>query len=552
MVLGSGAAGLIYISIQNGFDFTTIRTLVMALAYVWGLALAIYLMGHGLVAIPRKLLRNANYGQKLRRLYSCAPRVFDQLTDATGGLQDLELQLSKLEKRKNGLSPSLQVWVEELADQGGDLEQGSSLPEGTELRTKIPAVITERYLADVTRRLHRARHQHARYAIVWGRLVQEAADTQAIVDSAASRRLEFTKRSAISSVQPYSILSPYMRYVLHVHILRISRIVLATLFSIASISIVWTEVIKSFAPGLSIVSLTIVGTSPKIHAIGFFSQVIASLWISYMCAAALAAISDAKVWRNRALVPRNTYGESACWYAGQVARLTVPLSYNFLTFLPRNVQHKTTFYAFLGRFIDLTPLGKGIDYVFPMFILLPVFASIFNIYGKIRKLLCFGIIEEDDEPEDADTVSWREGRELVEREISGPGSLGLGLAIRPPVYSLPSLPSSRRSTGVDRLPAGSRSPFSAQNHRRSASATPLLESNEGDENALVAFAHRIGNTLTTASPPRFLQDSPLFTRRPRWMGGNGNDEAESSRQEEPNMLRRLFGGGQTFRSRLQL
>ena len=37
---------------------------------------------------------------------------------------------------------------------------------------------------------------------------------------------------------------------------------------------------------------------------------------------------------NRALVKRQTYAESACWYSLQVAKLTVPLSYNFITMLP--------------------------------------------------------------------------------------------------------------------------------------------------------------------------------------------------------------------------
>src|SRR6185437_6808360 len=50
-VLGCATVGLIYITISNGFDFTAVKALVMALAYVWGLFLAIYLMGHGLVTV---------------------------------------------------------------------------------------------------------------------------------------------------------------------------------------------------------------------------------------------------------------------------------------------------------------------------------------------------------------------------------------------------------------------------------------------------------------------------------------------------------------------
>jgi hypothetical protein len=132
------------------------------------------------------------------------------------------------------------------------------------------------------------------------------------------------------------------------------------------------------------------------------------MWIIYMCVCALSSVNDVPTWNQRALVKRNTYSESACWYAGQIAKLTVPLAYNFLTFLPRDIHQNSTFYNFLGRAINLTPLGTWFDYLFPICILLPVCATLFNLYGKIKNVLGFGILE-DDEGEEENTSGFGTG-----------------------------------------------------------------------------------------------------------------------------------------------
>lgn len=79
----------------------------MALAYVWGLILAIYLMGHGLVAIPRRLFRNASLSGKLKRIQSNAAKVHEKMEDAIQNLEDLEAQVVELSQRKTGSARSV-------------------------------------------------------------------------------------------------------------------------------------------------------------------------------------------------------------------------------------------------------------------------------------------------------------------------------------------------------------------------------------------------------------------------------------------------------------
>ncbi|THC88527.1 hypothetical protein EYZ11_012026 [Aspergillus tanneri] len=516
----------------------SIKALVMALAYVWGLVLAIYLMGHGLVSIPRTLFRNASVSGRLRRLQSHAPRLHDRLMDAINDLENLESQVNQLQRRKTGSARDFQDWIEELGESSTPPE-ARSLLQPTEGSDTVPAVITERYMADLTRRLQRARHQRARFVDEWDRLVLTAADLQAIINSSASKKLEFSHSSYRSTSLPrVKFLTPYMRYHVYVHLIPSSRLALGALFSAASVCVVWSELIKSLAPRLSIVTLSVVSYHKNPAPVGFGRQVAASVWLLYMCWAALVGVNDAKVWGNRALVRRNTYGESACWYAGLVARLTVPIAYNFLTFLPENVRLDTTFYQFLGQYIDLTPLGKGFDYFFPVFILLPICATLFNLYGRVKNVCGFGLLEEEEEdlennPAGYGLGGWREGRDLIDRELNGLGSLALSTR-----SGQSPRPSSRADEGTRGFSSSRNSGIEAiRSSRPARGATPVsapLE--EGDQETFFqSFAHRVRNTFETASKPQWLQGDAF--RLPRWMGseGNGGNDGNSG-------LARWFGG----------
>lgn len=539
-------AGLIYITISHGFDFTSLKALVVALAYVWGLILAIYLMGHGLVALPRHMFRKADISGTLRRIQSRAPDVHEKLEDTISHVEELEAQVLQLKQRKTGTARDFQEWIDELGDMVSIPEARAMVNPGiAEAATKVPAVITERYLADLSRRLAHARHQRARYIDEWDRIVQSASDTQAILDSKASKKLDFGRPLPPSSIlQRLSILTPYMRYHLYIYVIPAVRIIIGALFSAASVAIIWSEIIRFPAPQLSAVSLTVIHHPNKTdYQIGFGGQVIAAVWICYMCTCALSSVNDVPVWRQRALVRRNTYSESACWYAGQIAKLTVPLSYNFLTFLPQQIHQNTTFYHFLGRLINLTPLGTGFDYFFPIFILLPVCATLFNLYGKLKNVLGFGIMEDEydeENPSGFGTGGWREGRDLIARDLAGAGGLGITDSPRQSLeQNRPSRTEPRlwvppaEGTFSQATPASRTLPTRAQR--------PELDPEPEEENFFSLFGRRIKNTVDTIDTPKWLQTHPSGIKRPKWMGGSAGNEGGDGSQSGSG-LGRWFGG----------
>ena len=254
-----------------------------------------------------------------------------------------------------------------------------------------------------------------------------------------------------------------------------------------------------------------------------------------MDSCALYAISDVKVWGNRALVKRQTYAESACWYSLQVAKLTVPLSFNFITMLPDEVYRQTAFYQFLGKLIDLTPLGQGFSAFFPCFLLLPVCASAFNIYGRMKTVIGFGVLEDESEenPSGFGTGGWREGRALIDREIQsrggGDGATGnVGLASRGASLDIERRPQ-RQQREVALLPT-----HVQQANRQFNDITNQGESvDEGPRHFYQDFAERVRNTVESVDRPEWVQNLGSAFQTPRWMQ---NDQRGGS------AFGRWFGG----------
>ena len=541
MVFGSCAVGLVYFALQSGVKVTNIKALVMALAYCWGLVLAIYLMGHGLVAIPRQFFRSANVGATLRRIQGCAPAIHDKLEDAVHEVDQLESQVVQLQRQRSSAPRDLQDWIEDLSDLSRRPDiVASSLSALPLSSVSVPSVVTERYLADLTRQLTRARHKKERFLDAWANTVDAAAKAQAILDSSASKALDFGRPAPYASmIERVTLLTPHTRYLLHVRILPVLRCFVGGLFGLASICIIWSELIKYVAPKLSVISFTVVHLPNSDRAtVGFPGQLAAAAWTLYMCAAALSSFNDVKVWGNRALVRRNTYGESGCWYASQTAKLTVPLAYNFITFLPDSVREDTTFYHFLGRLINLTPLGKGFDIFFPIFILVPVCATLFNLYGRVKRICGFDVLEDEDEenPTGYGTGGWREGRDLIEREWNGNSSIAASGRIRSseagaaqdsPVGGRGHLPAIANNPRGRTAPTLSIPPDRTSQRRAQEAlvATDAADPAAASENVFSDFAHRVRNTIDTAGTPRWMKNIGESFKKPNWTanadGGRG-------------------------------
>ncbi|QDS73781.1 hypothetical protein FKW77_005617 [Venturia effusa] len=545
-VLSIGAVGAVYFFLTEGFNFMSLKGLVMALAYAWGLFLAIYLMGHGLVSIPKRLYHNANLSRRLRRLQAQAPRIHDKLLEATDDLGQYEQQVFQLKQRKNGTAAVYKEWIDELDDMT-TVPEARIMASVTSARLPsslppVPHVITDRYLADITRKLKRARHKKIRYLSEWEHLILTASRQQAILDSFSSKKLDFGKASPYASFfEKMTFLTPYTRYLVHSTIIPGVYYLTSFTTALSSIIIIWSELVKGFAHSkLSLIGLTVVHHRDDSRgSIGFAGQCLAAFWLCYMCTCALWSVTEVRVWGNRALVRRGTYEESACWYAGQVAKLTVPLSYNFVTMMPRSISEETMFHKFLGKLVELTPLGKGFSGFYPILVLLPVVASTFGLYGKINSATGFSDVIDEEEG----LGGWREGKALIEREVRGQAG-AVGLAPRAEGGSRDGsfdIPRESRTEAAAAISAATR--VSARSMGTDRQRATQLEDEEGEGNFVTDFAHRVVNTFSAADKPAWLSEG---FKRPAWMGGQP-DYTIGGAESSDSGLSRWFGRGSSVR-----
>jgi hypothetical protein len=271
---------------------------------------------------------------------------------------------------------------------------------------------------------------------------------------------------------------------------------------------------------------------------------ISAAWLLYMCAAALYSVTEVKVWGNRALVRRQTYAESACWYSLQVAKLTVPLSFNFITMIDPTISEGTTFFRFLGRLINLTPVIGNFSAYFPIVVLLPVVATLFNLYGKIKNVIGFGVLEDEHDAPGAGT--WREGRILIERELQADGSQ-LNLASSSLLSS--NEPSPRHSADFNR-PSRMNNTNRVSTARRAATRVPEEDEDTGDRAFFQDVGQRMRNTFDTLETPAWLQEIGEGIKKPRWM--SGSDDGAQGSGDGGNFFTNLFGGNSSNNGNIRL
>jgi hypothetical protein len=187
---------------------------------------------------------------------------------------------------------------------------------------------------------------------------------------------------------------------------------------------------------------------------------------------------------------------------------------------PANPDEKlTTFSIFLGKSINLTPLGSIFNAWFPLFILVPILFTSFDLYSKIKGILGLGdlggwIIEDEDDEDRGEVISVVEGRGILKRE--------LGLITSNYTRSRPS-----RVLGEER-----RTPYSDRVSEE--------DDEDGGENFFAATGHRLWNSISNRVDDLRVQGSESGR-------ADGEEEGLLARIPRPKWLNRGESGVSVWR-----
>lgn len=385
VVLLISVAGAIYLMLEVGLTVGHLKSMIIALSHIYALVLALWLMAHGLIAIPRNRWLEGNLIQDLNHHYLKVPKLVDTLEDTKISFKEEVLQVLILEK--NFTSPSVpenlkhRDWILSLAEQiPRDLRESVSRQYVyDEARSITRHQLTESFVTHLTYNFQTHLNKLRAHTSEYDTVLEAVTRLQTVIDA---RACENPQERAQIMLGLRSRLSPRANFYLQCHVKPVlARLLSLVLFS-ASFVIIQSEFFHSTK--MSLLNTIIYKTGIHNHNL---TQVICSAVVFlYMLFCSLNSLARLKIFNMYRLVPFNSDPVSACFYASYIARLTIPLSYNFITlFTSRN----SIFEEWYGKSIHLTGLFNLMNNWIPRLLLIPIVLTTFNVYERLKKRLGF-------------------------------------------------------------------------------------------------------------------------------------------------------------------
>lgn len=387
IILGVSALGMIYLMLEVGLSLGHVKLMIIALSHIYSLVLALWLMAHGLISIPRNLWRKGSLVLNLNSYYLQVPRIVDILEDTKITFKEDVLEISVLKKSFTSNSAedfSFRDWILTLYEKIPEDIKASveNLLMEDELNSISRETLTLPRMTKLTSRFNQNLYKYQAYQSAYDSLISKIISLEDVVNSDYSDN--YGQREANYRFNPNrSRLLPQMRYYLEHHIKPILNRVAAVLLSVLSFVILESEFFHS--TGISVINIIVYSDRFVPHDFG--KLLVCCLVFLYMLFASLNSLTHLKVFGMYHLVPRHSDPISACFYTTYVARLTIPLSYNFITLF---ISRESIFEKWFGESIHLTGLFNLMNNWLPRFVLLPVFLTLFHVYDKLKKKIGLG------------------------------------------------------------------------------------------------------------------------------------------------------------------
>ncbi|ORY82080.1 LMBR1-like membrane protein [Protomyces lactucae-debilis] len=401
LYLGLGSVGLIYIVATTQSRLfnspQAFKAFLIALANTWGLFLALTFMGHGLIGVPKRLWQTASVAEQIADCEAKATSVMDQLTRAKEDEAALAKEVVSFDAALS--SEYHQAWVAEIISLMPEaiLQAQSHQPDnglrsfwsraGTSRTAQDRSDVSDDRLAALTRRVRSVAERRDRYTSAWAHLLKSYESLTRPDTRGTNSR----------------VLREYIR--------PLAQRCIALCLAMLSFAIIWAELfVNQEKPFLRFLVL------PISRSKSWTMEVFSGLLLTYMCICTYSTLLRIRLFNRHALLDRQHTSQSSLFFYGSYCcRVTIPLSYNFISLLPADLRNVSVFSQFLGKAIDLQPLGKAFNDWLPLYILVPVALTLVDV----KRLGLAWLQDEDDESaQDAANMQLTEGRNLLKHHLA--------------------------------------------------------------------------------------------------------------------------------------
>jgi len=393
---------LIYIVASRNLSMDAIRVLCITASNTWGLLVLIFLMGYGLVQVPRAMWEKGNYSDTLTKRRFDVGKIKIELEEANEKL-DMIIEevrhINRIVSRSSELRPLVNIIIDKCPSlQSEDL---ANVDYDDYATRRDDNTISRSSLVTVHAKVKSTHANVHRCQVVWERTVNE------------SLNLEDWIKMANTDMRGLSI-QEKLNYISRVYVLPWYYKAIALLAAQVSLVIVWSEMLFSVKkPTLSICALVV----KHIHSPAVI-EVVCFLLISYMCLCAYYTIFKMRIFNYYYMAPAHQTDDYSLLFAATVlSRLTTPLSLNFLSLVhvdPRyNAELQTAFTTIMGSFEVIPFIAKGFNVYYPILIAIIGLATLFKLGSRCMAFLGFQMFVADD---DVSLDMVEEGKALLSRE----------------------------------------------------------------------------------------------------------------------------------------
>ncbi|KAK2554648.1 G-protein coupled receptor-associated protein LMBRD2 [Acropora cervicornis] len=388
---------LIYVILKPELplDGTYLKIIGITASNTWGLLLLVFLMGYGLVEVPRVTWNSARVEYQMAHAYFKISKLSVEKEDAEEQLTEVleEVNHASVTLRyRHPLRKYLEIIMKKCPE-----SSRSSFDRGTddyvdyddylkETGSRVTETYTEKSLAKLHKCVIIVTHTSKRTQCQWNMTLDKVFELEDLLRNTGSSDRHYKSSLRPSSSGVKSVLEWYWRVWMYPWLLRITAVLLFLL----SITLVWSEV-------------TFFNVQP---VLSIYAQMI-------------RAASDGYYYFY---VEEAVYGQAVNLSSLQrlLCRLTYALCLNFLAVIHLDghvtgavEQVETSFTKFMGHMDVLSFISKGVNVYYPMCVVLVCLATYFSL--GTRCLNCLGfqtfIIEDD---LSAEYVS--EGKDISRRE----------------------------------------------------------------------------------------------------------------------------------------
>lgn len=383
IILGCSIAAAIYLILEVGLSFTNMKLMIIALSHIYALILALWLMAHGLVTVAQHRWLEGNLVQNLNHYYLKVSHLVDALEDTKVDLKEEILTVVLLKENfTNALYSERFVfhnWIVDL-----HLQIPISLLESVRRNyihdnSKVITAeqVTERFMANLSSKFQKNLYSYRAYLSDYDILLSQITRLQTLIEAKATQ--EPGTREALMASIP-SLLPLKLNYYLQCFVKPFGARIVSVVLYFACFVILQSEFFHSTK--FSLLNMFVFNSGIQKSA---YLQVIATFCVFlYMLFCSLNSLTRLKIFNMYHLVPRNSDPVSTCFYASYIARMTVPLSYNFITLF---TSRESVFEEWYGKSIHLTGLFNMMNNWIPRLLLIPVVLTTFNVYDKLKARL---------------------------------------------------------------------------------------------------------------------------------------------------------------------